>query len=646
MQLKPGLLHGLFFRGTTMTKKVFRHKNRLLSVLYIASGIALVFSLISIFDIFHGTRLQLEDKLFQAAALNNNPVPVEDIVIVAIDDKSLEQMGNLSSWPRIHQAKIIDKLASAGARVIAFDMLFSEPSLDDEALAKAMKSAGNVVLPFVHTVVPSGFGSNGQYISIENTIKPVDILEAGAAATGQAVVFPDADGIIRRLPVIMSNNDLYEPSLALAVVAEYLRRPQAVESPVEDGRLMFAGRSVPLDAVNCMYINYTADASNRLDFTEIPFIDVLQGEASPDLIRDKIVIIGSTATGISDKFWTPVGKMMNGVELHAAAMQTLLSGRFLRPVSPAMDVLIIFILVFLCSLAVMRFRVLWATLSAVCLCAVYFLVALLCFDKGLVLNLFHPSLAAVGAFVGMTVYSVVVERTEKMKITRTFGRYISPPVVDKILAAVKSDDLDLEGEPHEVTVLFADARRFTSIAENIQSHMVFRLLNTYLAVIIDNVLKYNGIVNKFGGDSILAVWNAPLKSENHALLAVRAAVDMQHDLHQLHQDDSHLLGAEFGIGINTGEAIVGNLGSRDRLEYTVIGDVVNVASRLAGVAPGGRIWLGIDTYVGVNDNIAARQLAPLKLKGRHESVLAYEIENIQERRVPDTGHFEKSGRVV
>jgi adenylate cyclase len=176
--------------------------------------------------------------------------------------------------------------------------------------------------------------------------------------------------------------------------------------------------------------------------------------------------------------------------------------------------------------------------------------------------------------------------------------------------------------------------------------MVFRLLNTYLTVIIDNVLKYNGIINKFGGDSILAVWNAPLETEDHALLAVRAAVDTQRALLELHQDENHLLGAEFGIGINTGEAIVGNLGSRDRLEYTVIGDVVNVASRLAGAAPGGRIWLGVDTYVRVNEHIAARQLAPLKLKGRHEAVLAYEIENFPEHRTQNAEYPEKIRGVV
>jgi adenylate cyclase len=620
----------------------FKHKGRLLTGLYIAIGIALVFSLISLFDIFHGTRLQLSDKLFQGTAVNKSPEPVDDIVIVGIDDKSLEQLGYLTSWPRTYYAQVIDALASAGARVIAFDMLFSEPTPDDEALAASMNNAGNVIIPFVYNVMPPGTGSEGRDFTITDTIRPLPVIEESAAAIGHAVVFPDDDGIIRRLPVMITNNNLTEPSLALTTVSAYLRRPQVIESPVEDNRLTFAGRSVPLDASECMYINYTTADSSRLNFKEIPFFDVMQGRYLTEEVRDKIVVIGATATGISDKFWTPVGKLMNGVELHASAMQTLLSGRFLRTVSPLVDIFVIFLFVFLCSLAVVHLRVLWAALSAIFICGAYLLATFLCFDKGLILNMFHPTLAVVGTFIGMNIYTVIYERSEKMKITRTFGRFISPPVVDKILASTKLDDLNLEGESREVTVLFADARRFTSISENIRSNLVFKLLNTYLTIIIDNVLKYGGIVNKFGGDSILAVWNAPLESENHALLAVRAAVDTQRALLDLHRDESHLFGAEFGIGINTGEAIVGNLGSKDRMEYTAIGDVVNVAARLAAASPGGRIWLGVNTYLEVEHYITARQLSPQKLKGRHESVLAYEITDFKGCTHQDADSLEKN----
>jgi adenylate cyclase len=311
-------------------------------------------------------------------------------------------------------------------------------------------------------------------------------------------------------------------------------------------------------------------------------------------------------------------------------MQTLLVGNFLRSASSIVNILSILLLVLLCCLAVLHLRVLWATLSAVFLCIIYFLIAFFLFDNGIILNMLHPPVAVAATFVGMNIYSVIYERSEKNEITKTFGRYISPPVVNKILTALKEDDLKLGGEAHEITVLFADARHFTSMSENIRSEAVFEILNNYMTIIVENVLKYDGIVNNFGGDSILAVWNAPLESEEHALLATRAAIDTQRAINRLHDEKKYLLTAEFGIGINTGEAIVGNMGSKDRLEYSVIGDTVNIAARLASAAPGGRIWLGADTYLRVKDQVMAKQLNPVSVKGRHEPILTYEICDIQE----------------
>jgi adenylate cyclase len=332
-----------------------------------------------------------------------------------------------------------------------------------------------------------------------------------------------------------------------------------------------------------------------------------------------------------------MGRLMNGVELHATAMQTLLVGNFLRSASSIVNILSILLLVLLCCLAVLRLRILWATLSAVFLCILYFLIAFFLFDNGIILNMLHPPVAVAATFVGMNIYSVIYERSEKKEITKTFGRYISPPVVNKILTALKEDNLKLGGEAQEITVLFADARHFTSMSENIRAEAMFELLNSYMTIIVENVLKYDGIVNNFGGDSILAVWNAPLESEEHALLATRAAIDTQCAINRLHDENKYLLTAEFGIGINTGEAIVGNMGSKDRLEYSVIGDTVNIAARLASAAPGGRIWLGADTYLRVKDQVMAKRLDPVSVKGRHEPILTYEICDIQDSQMDNTG---------
>jgi adenylate cyclase len=591
----------------------------------VAAVIGVAFCLISHFSLFHGIQLQVGDSLFKAAGLHSGIDPAGEIVIVAIDDNSLEQLGNFSLWPRSFHAQLVDVLAEAGARVIVFDVLFSEPAQDDEALAASISNAGNVILPFVYTVASHQSTAVGQAITLERAIRPLGTLEESALTAGHANVLPDGDGIVRRLPLVVADDEGYEPSLALNAIARYLRRPQAVESPVRDNSLVFTGRTIPLDGSGSMLLNYTGDSGARLNLATVSYVDTLRGDSSPAAFQDKIVVIGVTATGLGDTFWTPLGQMMNGVELHVIAMHTILSGNFLKPAPSAADVLVILVLTFLCGLAVLRFRLHWATLSAAFLFIAYFLAAFFFFDAGIMLNMLHPPLAIAGTFVGVNIYNVMYERSEKTEITRTFGRYISPPVVNKILATVREDDLSLGGKMQEITAMFVDARHFTSLTENIRSEVVVEVLNTYMTVIIESVLKYEGIINSFGGDSIMAVWNAPLESADHPLLATRAAINTRRAISGMQNKDSTLIKMDFGISVNTGEAVVGNMGSRDRLEYSVIGDAVNIAARLASAAPGGKIWIGAGTYERVKDLIPVRRLEPISARGRHEPVPVYEI---------------------
>lgn len=621
---------------------LLKRNRRILTGLLITIALGIAFCLISHFSLLHGIQLQVSDNLFKAANLTPGAEPVSDIVIVGVDDKSLGELGQFSSWPRSYHAQLVDVLAEAGARVIVFDVLFSEPSPHDEELAASIRNAGNVVLPFVHTILTPKPTAAGYTISLEEPIRPLEVFEEVAVTTGHAVMLPDEDGIVRRLPIVIPDGGQYEPSLALTTIARYLRRPQAIESPIKDNSLTFTGRKISLDDSGNMLINYTDDAAAPLKFTTVSYVDALKDAGTSAGFQDKIVIVGVTATGLGDTFWTPMGRLMNGVELHAAAMQTILSGNFLKPASSIVDIFSILVLVILCGLAVLRLRVLWATLSAGFLCVIYFLIAFFSFDNGIIMNMLHPPVAVAGTFVGMNIYNVVYERSEKTEITRTFGRYISPPVVEKILTALRGDELELGGETQEITVLFVDARHFTSISENIRSEVVVNTLNSYLNVIIETVLKYGGMISNFGGDSIMAVWNTPVKSEGHALLATKAAIDAQRAISDMQKEKETLLVMEFGISVNTGEAVAGNMGSRDHLEYSVIGDAVNTAARLATAMPGGRVWIGADTFAEVKENVTVKQLDSLSVKGRHEPVQAYEVLGIRDCQVVDAGNLSKS----
>lgn len=499
-------------------------------------------------------------------------------------------------------------------------------------MATSIRNAGNVVLPIIDTSTANDSTVTEEVEQSGSFLRPLEIFEQGAIALGHANILPDKDGAVRRLPIVIRNGNDYELALALAAVAKYLQRPGVIGSPIEDNVLPFAGRLIPIDDNNGMIINYTGTSQwggATTNFQTVSFVDTLRGEISPNVFQDKIVVIGATAGGLGDTYWTPMGRMMNGTEIHASAINTILAGNFVKSAPFAVTIASIIILALLCGVAVLRLRVLWAVLSAIFLCIVYFLIAFALFDKGFMMNMLYPPLAIIGTFVGVSVYNLASERAEKNKITKTFGRYISPSIVDKILAALEEGELKLGGEQREVTAAFADVRGFASMTESMQTEDLVRVLNTYLSVVIKAVLKHDGMINKFGGDSIMAIWNVPTVCEGHALLATLAAMDAQRAIRELQKREIALPKMDFGIGINTGKAVAGNIGSEDRLEYSVIGDAVNVAARLTSVVPGGKVWISVNTFELVKDYITAKPLKPLVVKGKRKPIIAYEVVDVR-----------------
>jgi adenylate cyclase len=247
------------------------------------------------------------------------------------------------------------------------------------------------------------------------------------------------------------------------------------------------------------------------------------------------------------------------------------------------------------------------------------------FDRGYVLDLFYPLLILPVIYVSNILYIVVMEQSDKRFVKELFGRYISPQIANEIVSRADAGELRLGGEQRQVSVLFADIRNFTTISEQLAPEAIVKMLNTYLSVMADAVVQYNGIVNKFAGDSIMAVWNAPQSQPEHALLAVKAAWEAQQKIAELKQSDSQLFPVQFGIGINTGEALAGNVGSSGRSEYTVIGDSVNTSSRICSSTPGGEVRIGAETYNQTKDYIETEKLEPQSLKGKAAPVTVYRV---------------------
>jgi adenylate cyclase len=608
-------------------------KRRFLIGLAVGIFFGVILCLAFCFNLLSDLQLQSSDFLFKVGNAKQGTESAERVVIVGIDDRSLAEIGYLPSWPRSLYAELIDTLSDAGARVIVFDVLFSEQAPGDEELAASIGNAGNVILPVVYSPIQQNYVGAGGTIETGGFLRPLSCFEENAVALGHANMLPDDDGVIRRLPVLIQSGGEQEPALALATVSVYLRRPQVIDSIVSNKQLSLAGRTIPLNDSNAMIINYAAGFDKKetaSDFDTVSFTDVVNGYIDTSIFYDSIVIVGATATGLEDSFWTPTGRMMSGVELHAHAINTILSANFLRSASRGTTIAAIVLLTLVCSLIVLRFRVLYATLFCTVIFVAYLLVSFTAFDRGLMLNMVYPPLAIVGSFVVVNLHNIASERTEKGQIKKTFGRYISTPVVNEILKTMDKGRLKLGGEQREVTVMFADVRGFTSLSEEIQPEELVRVLNIYLSAVIKAVLKYGGTVNKFGGDNIMAIWNVPMPCDKHALMAIKAAMAAQRAIKELQENDPTLTKMEFSIGINTGNAVAGNLGSEDRVEYSVVGDAVNVAARLTAAAGGGRVWIGFGTYELVKEQVLVKQLELLLLKGKRVPVRSYEVIGICE----------------
>jgi adenylate cyclase len=599
-----------------------RHQRKRLYHTLVLIGVGCLFTLGALLvQPFYSLNMWFSDQLFTSEP------PSPNIVIVGVDDSTLETYGRWADWPRSLHAQAIDNLSQAGAKVIGFDVIFADSSPDDEMLATAMTEANNVVLAAVGTELVSQAGAE---ITYDNFLLPIASLEQAASNIGHANVIPDGDGTVRRLPLIVksSSGQVY-PSFTLAVLYRLFSMPLPQEYPLKNGTVNLLARDIPVDSSYFLRINFSADTEKR---PYISYGDVISGNFDPSLVENKIVLIGMTATGEPDTWGIPssTGKVP-GVFIHAAAMDTILTTRFLTESGNIITVMIMLLLVGITAFALPRCGTRYWTdiakgvgitggLFVACLMAGFF-----AFDRGYILDLFYPLLLLPVVYVGNVLYMVVIEQSDKRFVKELFGRYISPQIAKEIVSRADAGDLHLGGEQREVSVLFADIRNFTQISEQSSPEATVKMLNTYLSAVADAVVQHDGIVNKFGGDSIIAVWNAPQLQPEHALLAVKAALEAQQKIAGLQQSDGQPLSVQLGIGINTGIALAGNIGSVGRTEYTVIGDSINTASRICSSTPGGEVWIGAETYNQTKDYIETEELESQKVKGKEAPIVVYRV---------------------
>jgi adenylate cyclase len=615
-----------------------------------------------------------------------------ETVIVAIDEKSLSEIGRWP-WPRTVMARLVDRLKAHGARVIGFDVIFSEPDGNtslktlselsseiekigiqdkklrgllekkqgaadtDAALAKSIERAKNVTLGYFFHISGKEVGhltpeqikastddiANARYqmvrapekvdegalIHAYSAVSNIKGLTDAAENSGYFNAFPDSDGVIRWAPLVIKFREDYYSSLPISILLQYLEWPmlslKMAEFGVESVRL--DQLVIPTDEAGRLLINFLGPART---FAHYSVSDILHDRFPADLFKDKIVLVGATATGIYDMRVTPFSAVYPGVEIHATVIDNILHQNFLihSGWTKFMDICMIILLGLIVGITVPRVRAAYGILLIVMLLAVFVGINTYLFARyNLWLNLIYPALTMMTVYLAITVYRYITEEREKKKIRGAFQYYLTASVINEMLKDPAK--LKLGGDKKALTVLFSDIRGFTTISEKMTPEELVHLLNEYLTAMTDIVFKYDGLLDKYMGDAIMAVYGAPLDQPDHAVRACRTALDMLKALDDLQKkwSEEGRPVLHIGIGINSGDMVVGNMGSQMRFDYTVMGDSVNLGSRLEGINKeyGTNTVISEYTYEAVKDVLTCRELDSVRVKGKKLPVRIYEL---------------------
>jgi adenylate cyclase len=585
-------------------------------------------------DFFFTTQLRLADNLFPGA-------PADDrIVIVAIDDQSIAEVGRWP-WSRAIHADLITAVTADGAELIGYDVTFGSPALDDplgdQKLAVAMAQTRNVVLigNFEFGTRPTDVDA---LLVASEWFPPIDDFAAVAAGIGHANTRPDTDGVVRAVPPVVEAPDGSLVS-SLSFTLAQLATGQSGPITLRPGGIQVGGLLVPTGDLRLLDLNFAAG------FTTFPASDVLAGRVPPGTFEGKIVLVGATALGLGDLVATPLDKAgkQPGVTVHANALNTILTGSYLELEPIALTVLLVFGIGLVLAVTTLYLRPLVAIMIGAMLGAGYFALVFQRFDDGLVMNMVYPVVAPPIVFVAGLGVRYFTETRERKYVTSVFGRYLAKDVVKEVLASPEGAVATLEGASRPLAVLFADLRGFTAASEKATPTEVVSALNEYLEAMTRAVVEEQGTIDKFMGDCIMAFWGAPRPDPEMVVRSVRAALRMQDLIDQAmatgKAGDLKVKGC--GVGLSVGEAVVGNIGSTERLDYTAIGDTVNTASRVCGVAEGGDIVVTEEFADALpRDEFRLAELPPLKVKGKEALLRVYQVLRPgQEPKVFEAGAF-------
>ena len=582
--------------------------NKILIIFLLSAFIALV----AFLGLFKRIDRWAEDMLYQS------PSPVSgDIVIIGIDEKALSQIGPYHTWDRNVMASALEKLAEnedSMPAVVAIDTLYAGHT-DEEADAHLVEAASKLPNVVIGDLATFGTSKNvddaGSITITKNAIvefeQPYDELKE-VTIQGHINAAYDPDGIMRHAILYEKPDGEKVYSMAFTVAKAYAdAKGITISEPKADKCGVF-------------YIPFYTKPEGFYDGVSIA--DLINGDVPADYFAGKIVYIGPYAVALQDAYYTSIARatQMYGVEIQANVTEGFLANNRKAEVSDLIQALILFVICFASGYFLLyKSNLTQASIVAAVIIVADLIICKVAYENGAVCHVLWIALSVLILYLLSIALRYVKAAIERAKVTRTFERYVDPEIVGELLK--EGDALELGGKMYDIAVLFVDVRGFTTMSEALDPPTVVEIINKYLTLTTECIMRYHGTLDKFVGDCTMAFWNAPVKQEDPAYLACLAAMDMAKGAVALGEELKEKYGrsVSFGIGVHFGPAVVGNIGAPQRMDYTAIGDTVNTAARLEANAPGGTIYISRAVAEALGERAKVTSLGgSIKLKGKAE----------------------------
>lgn len=560
--------------------------------------------------------LMARDKLYQI------PRGIDSkIKIIGIDEKTMNELGPIQTWSRSTYADLLNKLTEnedSKPMVVGFDIQFSGNVDDgDAAFVEAAKQSGNVVI-VNHLIYGKKLEPNERGLlvaPVTDVEEPYDELRE-VCSIGFSNVSQDSDGTVRRIIPVEKFNGTNQKMFSSILYEKYCEYSGVTPN------------TVPTDKYGRSNINYSGRPG---DYEYISMIDMLNGTIDTRAFKDSIVLVGAYAPGMRDSFKAPTSgsQQMYGVEIHANILQSYIQGRFSVNGNRVVYIILVVIIAMLLHFLFRKLKP-WQSLILLLVtigAEVGILMAIN--NSGHTYSIIYLPVILVLSYIYSLAMNYIYEKARKKKVLNAFKKYVAPEIIDEIS---KSGDFQIKlgGENRDIAVLFVDIRGFTTMSEVLEPEQVVEILNEYLSLTTKSIFDNSGTLDKFVGDATMAVFNSPFDLLDYEFKAVCAAMDIVNGGKALEKTLMEKYGRTvgFGVGVNVGPAVVGNIGCEFRMDFTAIGDTVNTAARLEANAKKGQVLISDALYERVKDRVEVAEIGEIPLKGKSKGVFVYEVTEV------------------